>query len=673
LRFGEHEDIGHDSGDRWFDSPPRSGGIGGDDPEPAIEEAPDAWFSTPPQPTGPARPDEPPALSESTTFSGGTASPESTASSEPTVFTGPATRVEHPAVVEPAALPVRARRAKHAAQPPAPAIPPEPAGPGLPADSGASWFNPASRPEPVQPSWEAPDPPAWGTEPWARGTESPGRESESPDWGTEQLAPGTESPAGYTDPSPTRAEPLLRNPPTRADPLLSNPPTRADPLLSNPPTRADPLLSNPPTRADPLLSNPPTRADPLLRGGDTLPRDGDIRGGEFRDNDFRDSDGFPPAIDGLGRDGARRTPPLTPTDTPPRGEQASSSWAGVTRGRPPVADSPPSPADVNPGRKNAPPWSTMPVEIGPGIGMPGGETGPNGAANGTPFAGARLAGFSAPGAAQAAQAGTPRPFRRADTGNFRRQGQDTGAFRRIRDTGAMRAIMDTGAMRSLMDTAAFQALRDRYAGKGRVIAAIVIAGWVVLAGVGVFLAFGLRSEGNSATASSNPTTSTTHPGTASGSKSGTKKAAPPATVAALPVAKVIAWGPTGVSTAEHPEQGARVVDASAATAWHSRWYMKPDFPGAGLVLDMGKTVTVTGIKLTLAPGDADFLIRVGNTAKPGTLTKVASRSHSGGDVTIKLAKPSHGRYVELWITRLPRDSSGTYQELVYNVQVTGLT
>jgi len=315
----------------------------------------------------------------------------------------------------------------------------------------------------------------------------------------------------------------------------------------------------------------------------------------------------------------------------------------------------------------------MPVEIGPGIGMPGGETGPNGAANGTPFAGARLAGFSAPGAAQAAQAGTPRPFRRADTGNFRRQGQDTGAFRRIRDTGAMRAIMDTGAMRSLMDTAAFQALRDRYAGKGRVIAAIVIAGWVVLAGVGVFLAFGLRSEGNSATASSNPTTSTTHPGTASGSKSGTKKAAPPATVAALPVAKVIAWGPTGVSTAEHPEQGARVVDASAATAWHSRWYMKPDFPGAGLVLDMGKTVTVTGIKLTLAPGDADFLIRVGNTAKPGTLTKVASRSHSGGDVTIKLAKPSHGRYVELWITRLPRDSSGTYQELVYNVQVTGLT
>jgi F5/8 type C domain-containing protein len=231
--------------------------------------------------------------------------------------------------------------------------------------------------------------------------------------------------------------------------------------------------------------------------------------------------------------------------------------------------------------------------------------------------------------------------------------------------------MDTGAMRSLMDTAAFQALRDRYAGKGRVIAAIVIAGWVVLAGVGMFLAFGLRSEGDSATASANPTARPTHPATAPGSKAGTKVTSP-ATVGTLPVAKVIAWGPTGASTAEHPEQAARAVDASAATAWHSKWYMKPAFPGVGLVLDMGKTVTVTEIKLKLAQGDADFLIRVGNTAKPGTLTKVAARSHTGGDVTIKLAKPSRGRYVELWITRLPRDSSGTYQESVYNVQVTGL-
>jgi hypothetical protein len=304
----------------------------------------------------------------------------------------------------------------------------------------------------------------------------------------------------------------------------------------------------------------------------------------------------------------------------------------------------------------------MPVAIVTGNGLPG-DTGP---ASASPFAGARPAGFSAPGAAQSALAGTPRPFRGADTGNFRRQGQDTGAFRRIRDTGAMRAIMDTGAMRSLMDTAAFQALRDRYAGKGRVIATIVIACWVVLAVVGAVLAFGLHGAGNSATASSEPTTGVTaHPAATPTAKSG----APART---LPVAKVIAWGPTGPGSAEHPEQVARVIDASATTAWHSKWYRQPTFPGVGLVFDMGKTVTVSSLKLRLAPGDASFLIRLGNKAVPGTLTKVAARTQSGGDVTVKLAKPSRGRYVEIWFTLLPKDSTGTYQESVYSVQVTGL-
>jgi hypothetical protein len=315
----------------------------------------------------------------------------------------------------------------------------------------------------------------------------------------------------------------------------------------------------------------------------------------------------------------------------------------------------------------------MPVEIGTGAGaeLTGNENGESGAGSASPFAGARPAGFSAPGAAQAAQAG-PRAFRRADTGNFRR-GQDTGPFRRIRDTGAMRAIMDTGAMRSLLDTAAFQALRDRYAGKGRVVATIVIAGWVVLAAVGMFLAFGLRGGGSSATASSKTATrALTHPSATPGTR---KPTPPPATTAkprTLPVVKVIAWGPTGTGSAEHPEQAARAIDASATTSWRSQWYMQPTFAGVGLVFDMGKTVPITSLKLKLAPGDGSFIIRVGSKAVPGTLTKVATRSHSGGDVTIRLTKPAHGRYVELWITHLPKDSAGTYQESVYSVRVTGL-
>jgi hypothetical protein len=246
------------------------------------------------------------------------------------------------------------------------------------------------------------------------------------------------------------------------------------------------------------------------------------------------------------------------------------------------------------------------------------------------------------------------------------------------DSGAMRAIMDTGTMRMLMDTAAFVALRERYAGKGRVIAVVVVAFWVVVAGVGVFLAFGLRGGGSTATASSQPSVrattrpTATHPATAPT----TKKASPPpastATARTLPVAKVIAWGPTGAGSGQHPEQAARAVDASTTTAWHTQWYRQPTFPGVGLVFDMGKTVSVTVIKLKLAYGDARFIIRVGSKAKPGALAKVASRVDAGGDVTVKLAKPAHGRYVELWFTQLPKDSAGTYQESVYNVRVTGL-
>ena len=66
MRFGEHEDNGHDGAGRWFDLPPRSGGIGADGPEPAIDEAPDAWYASqaamPAETTVPSKPRCPPKL-----------------------------------------------------------------------------------------------------------------------------------------------------------------------------------------------------------------------------------------------------------------------------------------------------------------------------------------------------------------------------------------------------------------------------------------------------------------------------------------------------------------------------------------------------------------------------------------------------------------------------------
>lgn len=53
----------------------------------------------------------------------------------------------------------------------------------------------------------------------------------------------------------------------------------------------------------------------------------------------------------------------------------------------------------------------------------------------------------------------------------------------------MRAIMDTNAMRAIMDTAAMQALRDRLAGKGKIVASIVVAFWAVMVIVALILVF----------------------------------------------------------------------------------------------------------------------------------------------------------------------------------------
>jgi hypothetical protein len=40
-------------------------------------------------------------------------------------------------------------------------------------------------------------------------------------------------------------------------------------------------------------------------------------------------------------------------------------------------------------------------------------------------------------------------------------------------------------------------------------------------------------------------------------------------------------------------------------------------------------------------------------------------------VRLRLNSPAHGRYVLIWFTNLPPDSSGTFQVSVYNVRLQG--
>ncbi|HEY6787731.1 MAG TPA: serine/threonine protein kinase, partial [Trebonia sp.] len=94
-------------------------------------------------------------------------------------------------------------------------------------------------------------------------------------------------------------------------------------------------------------------------------------------------------------------------------------------------------------------------------------------------------------------------------------------------------------------------------------------------------------------------------------------------------------------------------------------------PGTGLLLDLGKKMTVTKVTLDLAAGSADVIIRVGNSQVPGTFTGIADGTGVGGTTSLQAARAASGRYVEVWFTSLPQDAAGTYQESVYGVQVTG--
>jgi len=146
----------------------------------------------------------------------------------------------------------------------------------------------------------------------------------------------------------------------------------------------------------------------------------------------------------------------------------------------------------------------------------------------------------------------------------------------------------------------------------------------------------------------------------------------------LTVASVAAFGPDGTSDGDNPSLAYRIVDLNTAEPWYSEWYATPQFgglqPGTGILLDMGKAVTVTSVQLMLGttPG-TDFQVRVGDTETLAGLAPVASASDAGGAVRLPVTARASGRYVLVWFTRLPPYAPGKYQVSVYGITVDGTT
>jgi hypothetical protein len=147
-------------------------------------------------------------------------------------------------------------------------------------------------------------------------------------------------------------------------------------------------------------------------------------------------------------------------------------------------------------------------------------------------------------------------------------------------------------------------------------------------------------------------------------------------VRALKPVSVAAFGPGGTAQGDDPRHAGRAIDGHSGTAWLSDWYTTPAFgnlqAGTGLLLNMGRPVTITAVRIRLGglPG-ADLQLRAGNVPALADLREVASAADAGVIVHMRSAAPVRARYVLIWFTRLPPGTSGTFRASVSDVALEG--
>ena len=144
---------------------------------------------------------------------------------------------------------------------------------------------------------------------------------------------------------------------------------------------------------------------------------------------------------------------------------------------------------------------------------------------------------------------------------------------------------------------------------------------------------------------------------------------------ALVPASIQAFGPGGAGHGDSPQLARQALTGKTAAPWHSAWYTTSHFgdlqSGTGLLLDMGRRVTITSARIVLGknPG-TDLALRIGNAPALASLPSVARENGAAGVVRLRTA-PTQGRYVLVWFTKLPPDQAGTFQVSVYDIMLRG--
>jgi Helix-turn-helix domain len=213
---------------------------------------------------------------------------------------------------------------------------------------------------------------------------------------------------------------------------------------------------------------------------------------------------------------------------------------------------------------------------------------------------------------------------------------------------------------------------------------------LVLAAAGVASGLALSSQsaptGKSAAAVTQSSSHTAHaPLTSKPATSASAAPTPSATapapaqpaVTALPIASAAGFGPGGLADGDNSRVASNAITRGAPGPWQSQWYATAQFgnlkQGTGLLLDLGRTATITSVRIDLASYQgANLQLRVGDTDGALSSLRVAAAADDvGGTVRLHLRSPQQARYVLIWFTLLPPNGAGQYQASVYHVVVNG--
>jgi hypothetical protein len=111
-----------------------------------------------------------------------------------------------------------------------------------------------------------------------------------------------------------------------------------------------------------------------------------------------------------------------------------------------------------------------------------------------------------------------------------------------------------------------------------------------------------------------------------------------------------------------------VTDGRTGDAWETQTYADVNFgryaKGLGVVLDMGRPVQVSSVKVHVPEGAGGTLqLKVGDSRNPSALPAAGRHVTTPGENTIQATGQARGRYVVVWFTKLPSTLKGKISEI----------